>query len=133
MNITAITDTNALPKARQTSDALPIRKVLTENPGVWHAFTEVTGVTAAQIKGGITKAFQPKGAFDAYTVKGSILAVYVGEQGTDEQPVEVEEAPKPRRAPRKTKAQKDAEAAQAALDAEDAPEVTESAVATEEV
>jgi hypothetical protein len=132
MNITAITDTTALPKARQTSDALPIRKVLTENPGVWHEFTEVTGVNAAQIKGGITKAFQPKGAFDAYTVKGSILAVYKGEEGTDEQPVEVEEAPKPRRAPRKTKAQKDAEAAQAAFDAEDAPAV-ESADATEEV
>jgi hypothetical protein len=139
MNITVITDQSALPAPRRVSDALPIRQALIENPGKWVEFSDVIGVQAATIKGGIVKAFQPKGSFDAFTSKGKLLAVFLGEpEAATEEPQEaaeaVEEAPvedKPAKAPRvrKTKAQRDAEAAQAALDAEDAPV----AVATEEV
>ena len=69
---------------RQRDDYIAFAQHLIDNPGVWVKMRtaptwKTAGTAAYKVRNGQLKAFQPAGAFDAYSTGREVIARYIGE------------------------------------------------------
>lgn len=71
-------------RGRSGEESQAIADELRRRPGRWAVVKEYdsvpsAGAYAGQIRNGVTRAWQPEGAFEAVSRKGKVYARYIGE------------------------------------------------------